>query len=44
MEQDIFVHYNSSEEVQVALRKMLQAKEEWRAQIRELEQKSGLAI
>jgi len=44
MNDDIFVRYNTREEMQDAFRKMLHAKEEWKAQVRELEHNAKLAI
>jgi len=44
MNDDIFVHYNTREEMQEAFRKMLHAKDEWKAQVRELEQNARLAV
>ena len=44
MQNDLFVHYNSREEVEDAFRKMVHLKDEWRAQVRELKQNAGLAL
>jgi len=44
MNDDIFVHYNTTEEMQEAFRKMLHAKDAWKAQVRELERNARLVV
>ncbi len=44
MNDDIFVKYSTPEAAAEAFYKMLHAKDEWRAQVREAEQKAGLSV
>lgn len=44
MKEDLFVHYSSPEEAAEGLRKMIHAKDEWRAQVRQLKQNAQLTV